>query len=54
MVPENNRDRVKLIKMLSQSKGKNFDELVEKVDKQTYIHKLTYKTYIEKFDGDCR
>lgn len=54
IVPENNRDRVKLIKMLSQSKGKNFDELVEKVDKQTYIHKLTYKTYIEKFDGDCR
>ncbi len=49
-IPMNNEHRDDFRKLLIKSHGKNFDGLLKNVDKSTYIHKLTYKMYIEKFD----
>ncbi len=49
MVPPNNTERTKLLKSLRENNGKYFEQLLAKIDKKTYIHKLTYKTYIDKF-----
>ena len=48
-VPINNVHRDDLRNMLIKNKGKQFDELLARVDSETYINKLTYKMYIEKY-----
>lgn len=51
-VPINNVSRVKLISSLVNNHGRDFDRLLNDIQDGTYIHKLTYKTYIAKFDGE--
>lgn len=46
-VPYNNRNRDDLRELLIERKGKDFDSLVKMIDRKTYIHKLTYKMYIQ-------
>ena len=48
-VPYNNRNRDDLRNKLANNGGKDFDILLSQVDKETYINKLTYKMYIEKY-----
>lgn len=48
-VPMNNEHRDDLRKLLIKNKGIGFDELMNQVDSETYIHKLTYKMFIERF-----
>lgn len=48
-VPYNNRNRDNLRNKLANNGGKDFDILLSQVDKETYINKLTYKMYIEKY-----
>ncbi len=49
-VPVNNRNRDKLRNMLLDNGGKDFIYLLNKIDDETYINKLTYKMKIEKID----
>lgn len=48
-VPYNNMNRDDLRNMLLEHNGEEFDELIKKVDSETYIHKLTYKMKVKKF-----
>lgn len=49
-VPMNNVNRDDARNNLIKSKGKDMRLCLEGVDQETYIHKLTYKMYIEEFN----
>lgn len=49
-VPYNNTNRDDLRNRLIHNGGKKFDEMLSEIDSKTYINKLTYKMYIEKYD----
>lgn len=46
-IPKNNVHRDDLREILIRNKGVNFKESLDNVNKDTYIHKLTYKMYIK-------
>lgn len=46
-IPYNNRDRDKLRELLIKSKGRGFEVYTKMVKDGTYIHKLTYKMFIQ-------
>ena len=48
-IPMNNVYRDMLREELLKNKGKNFEKILKNINKDTYIHKLTYKMYIEKW-----
>lgn len=52
-IPMNNMMRDKLREELIKNKGNNFDHILNSIDSNTYIHKLTYKMYIN-FNGQLQ